>query len=372
MKPLVCSKINEKYLLASRTEKIGLLLNENKYCELLKLAKLNTEIPHWIKALLTKLGIKDSNKINDLILFKPKTPNNYARVSYEITEQCNYKCRHCYLNDKKPNTLNRTDKENIIKTIYDSGCLWLQLTGGEPLLDKDFPHIYSIAHSLGFLIIVCTNGSLLTQKNITALFSKKPPYRLTISVYGAARDSYEKMTTKNGSFRLFLQGLDLVKSLGIRTRLNIIATEINQHELGDMIKLAKKYQFEHYIYRHMSPKLDGDLAPTEIQISENTESQKATDNNCEQFTTCGAGKTSFHVNCDGTASICKAVRLPTVNTLINPDSVFNRLELLSDLLFQQKFDCNSCDRRKICSTCPLLYNFYKKSGYLPRVVCGKI
>ena len=47
--------------------------------------------------------------------------------------------------------------------IKEAGCLYLLLTGGEPLLREDFPEIYTFAKHNGFLVTVFTNGTLLTD-----------------------------------------------------------------------------------------------------------------------------------------------------------------------------------------------------------------
>ena len=44
------------------------------------------------------------------------------------------------------------------------------LTGGEPLLRKDFDEIYLACKKMGFLVSINTNGSLL--ENYTELFDK--------------------------------------------------------------------------------------------------------------------------------------------------------------------------------------------------------
>ena len=52
--------------------------------------------------------------------------------------------------------------QHILDEIKDAGCLWLLLTGGEPLLRPDFLEIYQYAKHKGFLLTLFTNGTLLT------------------------------------------------------------------------------------------------------------------------------------------------------------------------------------------------------------------
>jgi len=54
-----------------------------------------------------------------------------------------------------------TDSLGILDEVADAGCLWLLITGGEPLLRPDFRDIYMYAKRKGFLITLFTNGTLL-------------------------------------------------------------------------------------------------------------------------------------------------------------------------------------------------------------------
>ena len=77
---------------------------------------------------------------------------------FELTHRCNLRCQHCYIvrNNKKAEL---TYKEicRVIDEVRKEGCLWLCLTGGEPLLREDFLDIYSYAYKKGFIITIFTN-----------------------------------------------------------------------------------------------------------------------------------------------------------------------------------------------------------------------
>lgn len=65
-------------------------------------------------------------------------------ASIELTERCNLSCIHCYIK-RAPNDLGAQARElsasewkELIDQITNSGCLYLLISGGEPLLQKDF------------------------------------------------------------------------------------------------------------------------------------------------------------------------------------------------------------------------------------------
>lgn len=78
--------------------------------------------------------------------------------------------------------------------MRDAGVVWLQITGGEPTIDRDFNDAYRLAFELGMMITVSTNGSRLWHPDLLGLFTELPPYRLVISLYGATEAAYDGLT----------------------------------------------------------------------------------------------------------------------------------------------------------------------------------
>ena len=375
MELFACGKFIDRYLIASRFSNRGVTISEKAYYQLLELSKANSEVVPWVIELLSKLQVRaeSKQKLNDIILVREPTEFNFGKVSYEITEFCNYKCSHCYLGYKTKNNLSLSCKKKIIELIEHSGCLWLQITGGEPLLDKDFVEIYSFAYSLGLLITLFTNGSLLTDDKIADVLKAYPPYRLTISAYGATAGSYESLTKVPGSFQKFKEGVNWASGTGIKTRLNIIATKYNQDEISDMIAMAKNFGFEHYVFSTIFPTINGDITPTNLMVQGCgvTEIDNRVISKKDSYIPCKAGKTFFHMNSVGEMSICKTARNPSVNLFQNGIDGLYKLSQISSKLLDSSLLCGSCELRENCATCPLILNLYLRSGAVPSSVCSK-
>lgn len=375
MQSFICGKFIDRYLIASRFSNRGVIISEKAYYQLLELSETDSEIVLWVTELLSKLQVRaeSKQKLNDIILVRKPTVFNFGKASYEITESCNYECSHCYLGSKAKSNLSLSDKKKVIELIERAGCLWLQITGGEPLLDKDFVEIYSFAHSLGLLITLSTNGSLLTNSQIADVLKTYPPYRLTISAYGATTDSYESLTRTSGSFQKFMDGINWVSGTGIRTRLNIIATKYNQDEVSDMIAIAKNFGFEYHVFSIIFPTIDGDIVPTKLMAQECgiIEKHNRVVSKKDSYALCKAGKTFFHVNSVGEMSICKTARNPSINLLQDGIAGFCKLSQISNKLLDPPLLCDSCELRENCTTCPPILNLYLHSGIVPSSVCNK-
>ena len=52
----------------------------------------------------------------------------------------------------------------VAKEAADMGCLFLLLTGGEPLLHPEFKQIYRGLQELGIYLTVNTNGTLIDEE----------------------------------------------------------------------------------------------------------------------------------------------------------------------------------------------------------------
>ena len=150
--------------------------------------------------------------------------------SIDLTARCNLRCIHCYLGQRSHRQGQRHPEMNtrqilsIIDEITEAGCLYLLMTGGEPLLRKDFPEIYSHAKRSGLVITIFTNGTLMTDR-ILDLFENLPPSVVEISLYGATASTYETITGTPGSYEKCLNAVRRLSERKIPCR-----TENDSHE----------------------------------------------------------------------------------------------------------------------------------------------
>ncbi len=67
------------------------------------------------------------------------------------------------------------------------------------------------------------------------------PYRLVLSVYGAAEASYDSLTRRRGAFKAFTKGLSAAHEAGLSINLNLVVTRHNEHDVDQMRALAESY-----------------------------------------------------------------------------------------------------------------------------------
>ena len=323
----------------------------------------------------------------------------------EITARCNNNCHHCYINlpagdlQAQRSELTLSEISNIADQAVELGAMWCLITGGEPLLRKDFFDIYLALKKKGLLVSLFTNACLVTEEHIE-LFKKYPPQYIEVTVYGISEEVYERVTRKTGSYTSFRRGLDLLLGSGIKIKLKTMALRSNLNELSGIAAFCRGHSDS--IFRFdplLHLRYDQDpvrnkqicqerLTPDEIveieQVDEERSMalQKGIDHFIfsDQFHIdddylfhCGAGKSSFTVSYDGIFRLCSGLWHPdTVYDLRNGtlEHAWNHhipkirnMRTENPEILQR---CRNCPIVNLCMNCPA--HAYLETGSMEAVV----
>ena len=114
--------------------------------------------------------------------------NQYvSTILWSITGRCNYRCRHCFMD--APNAasgeLSTDEMLDLIDQMAECGVLRVDLTGGEPLVRKDFWQLidYMVLHRIA-VSTVYTNGWLINSKILDEFERRGLKPRVSISFDG--------------------------------------------------------------------------------------------------------------------------------------------------------------------------------------------
>ncbi len=109
-----------------------------------------------------------------------------VNLTWEITLNCNLKCRHC-LSDAgapKQGELSTSQCFAVIDELAALKVFQINFGGGEPFIRPDFIKILEYAHSRGLVTCVSSNGVLLNGAVLEALSPMEGLY-LQVSLDGA-------------------------------------------------------------------------------------------------------------------------------------------------------------------------------------------
>jgi hypothetical protein len=312
--------------------------------------------PAWlVAAAATAFGVNvDGRSVGDAVLVRAGSPYGYGRASYELNLGCNWACEHCYLGLKQYAGLCWSDRERLLNVFRDAGVLWLQLTGGEPLIDRLFCETYEAAWMLGMMLHISTNGSRLHNPRILGMLTRLRPYRITVSIYGATAATYDALVRRPGAFKLFSRGMAAAREAGLPLRLNIVLTRTNAHEETAMIRLAEHWGLRYLVYSNLSPTIYGGAEVLPAQSRDHLRARRV-------FTGCNAGHTFFHADPHGMASICKVGRDQQINLLDQGAAGLHAMGPIADHLMARTGGCAGCQLSGTCTVCRPLAKLYQQA-----------
>jgi MoaA/NifB/PqqE/SkfB family radical SAM enzyme len=304
----------------------------------------------------------------------------------ELTRRCNLQCVHCYA-DIREDIEGLRGREldtgricGIIDEVADAGCLFLLLTGGEPLLHRDFEYIYRHIKSRGILVTVFTNATLITDKT-AELFAGLPPYSIEISVYGATEETCRRVTGAAGALDGCLDGISLLLRHGVKhVQLKTVLMTLNRHEFVQMKKIAIDKGLDFRMDAMIFPRFNGDRSPLEFRVApdEAVDREFSDDRMLHDMKKyygrmkdlpasdglyhCGAGITNFHIDAYGNLAPCL---MPTGLSYNLAGGSFregwdNVINGIMNKKAGDSFRCNGCEKMALCSYCPAF--FYAENG----------
>jgi MoaA/NifB/PqqE/SkfB family radical SAM enzyme len=156
-------------------------------------------------------------------------------VGLYVTNSCNLRCRYCFANPDnrfatRPKAGFTSEQVRLmVDELYDMGCRWIFLLGGEPLLHPEIGSIVEYIVDKGILIHILTNGTLIEEK-IEAI---QRADGICVSIDGA--EAATDATRGKGTYRKALHGASIALSRGIKTRVHAV---LNRRSFDDMETLA--------------------------------------------------------------------------------------------------------------------------------------
>ncbi len=161
-------------------------------------------------------------------------------IAWEITRSCNLFCSHCRASstsEQYANELPTQECFSVIDSILEIGKPIVILSGGEPLLRKDFFDIAKYAASRGLRVVVGSNGTLVT-KEIAAKMKEIPISRVSISIDFPTPGLQDQFRGMPGAFDAALRGIQNAISSGIDVQINSTITKLNARYMDDLLSLA--------------------------------------------------------------------------------------------------------------------------------------
>jgi GTP 3',8-cyclase len=180
-----------------------------------------------------------------------------------VTDRCNFRCQYCMPAEGLP-WLERTDVlsfeeiERLVRLLSSMGVRAVRLTGGEPLVRREFPRLAAMLAPHVDDLAVTTNGYLL-ERDAAALVDAGIR-RFNISIDSLQRDRFFAMTRRDALPRV-LAGLHALAAVAGDCTIKINAVGIRgftEDEVIPFAEFAREHPYEVRFIEFMP--LDGDRA----------------------------------------------------------------------------------------------------------------
>ena len=282
--------------------------------------------------------------------------------SFELTWRCNLNCRFCYQYRNDDNELKLNEIKRILDELADSGCLFLSLTGGEPLLRRDFWDIAEYAKKRHFALTLQTNGTLINKDSLKRI-KKLNFFEVHITLLGAKAQTHDWFTQSSGSFDKVIKAIELLRTDNIKVMLKITLMKQNFSELEGMNRIARRFGCRQFKSSVVTPRSNGDKAPYAFRMNDrqmknfyselfkkNPREKKLYESYAgDPMLNCGAGFIGLAINPVGEVYPC--VALPVSVGSLRKNSL-SQIWNTSDYL--KKIRETKLDDLTICSKCRLL------------------
>lgn len=315
----------------------------------------------------------------------------------ELTYRCNLNCIHCYCKGSEEKDLIRStlhaarltlekrelateEWKKIIDGVHKEGCLFLCLTGGDPLVREDFLEIYSYAKHKGFIVALFTNGQGFTKEIIDYL-AKSPPFSIEITLNGITKDTYESITQTKDSFSHVMETMKILAERKLKLTLKANCLKQNKHEISRIKAFTEKFlgkpSENKYYFKYdpmICPRLNGDKTPCQYRFSfkELVELRKQDPDIWKEYEKglhsdypelerdnnflyrCNSWMSNFFINPYGRLKFCifSDKYSSDLKTESFKEGFYHRFPQLLKEKFKTDSKCRTCSLRPICYHCP--------------------
>ena len=341
---------------------------ENNYSiEQLKLSLYDEEDREYIGNLYKNLCfigvIEDENN---------KNVQKNKIASFEITHRCNLKCIHCCVDADEIHSNKEDLSTEQVKNIIDKLIEWnpkgIALTGGEPMLRKDFFEILKYLKSkYDGKVSISTNGTFINNKNVDQL--SKYIDQIDISVDGIDEETCS-IVRGPGVFNKVIESVNLLKSKEFHNiSLSMAFGDKNAHLEGKFIELN-----EHLgttpIVRQFEPigrGFDNREIFSDKKITESTLTDKFLSGNfSKEFNSCScsAGKREVFISYNGDIYPCQSfikdeykldnlLEIDSLDDLrLNKNKYIEVYDNINKFFSENDSHCKDCKVNLFCWPCP--------------------
>ncbi|MCP4678097.1 MAG: radical SAM protein, partial [Deltaproteobacteria bacterium] len=155
---------------------------------------------------------------------------------WEITDACNLRCIHCEANagERTKDELTTEEALSLVDELAESGCKNVMLTGGEPLVRRDWPLISERLSDNGIEVTIITNGLLVDEKIVERMCESRV-VGVSVSLDGnkEVHDTIRRSPRRSDASRYeaAIRAIQLLAASPLKTA---VITQVHRRNIDDL------------------------------------------------------------------------------------------------------------------------------------------
>ena len=326
--------------------------------------------------------LEQTDEIEERLVRKAGASRIPIGGTFELSPVCNMRCEMCYARmdmaqiTEQGGLLPGERWLSLAEQLQEAGCVFLLLTGGEPLLYPDFKDVYTALQEMGYILTVNTNGTLLDEA-WADFFAAHPPRRINITLYGTDEAVYESLCHYREGYERTIRAIRLLRERDLQVKMNVSLTNKNKAQFENFYQTAQSLgipvEVDSYMFPFCRERADYDplvrLTPEECAdyymqtlYRQNPSGFRAYVRDAGVILSggcfpghdrliCRAGTSSFWINWKGELSPCFAMQ--TAGVPLDEYGFSDAWAILGERIAQVRLSaaCSSCSWQKTCPAC---------------------
>lgn len=176
---------------------------------------------------------------------KFKKGESIAIIQFQYNYNCNFRCQHCsvkrFQGKKDARQFTITDVKKLFQQADEMGLARVTITGGEPLVFKDFDELVAAIDPQKFYVNCDTNGWLLDEKKANHLKSIGVD-RIQLSIDSFDANEHDNFRNAKGSHERAMKAVDIALDAGLGIFIQTVVTKqrLRTNEFIEFVKYFNK------------------------------------------------------------------------------------------------------------------------------------